>query len=213
MASMGRSPGYCLRIDLQATLAFSSSQPDCGTSLLPSSPVTPPTSHRRPIQVGLATRNNGLWLGTVGRRTSPSYLRIYDKGVESKLAPKGMIWRVELEAKSTHARQICQDHWTSLNSPKFCVNYVASSLMRSGSLWPWPELAESPVDVKLGRKEQTTAGTLAIWMTHTVRPVIPRLLTVFSVAEVLEMLNLSGVAVPTGRADVLASNASNARAR
>ncbi len=204
MASMGKSPGYALRIDLQLTLAFSSPQPHFGTSLIGSSQGTLHTQRRSRKLVGLSTRTDGLWLGTVGRRTSPSYLRIYDKGVESSLAPQGRLWRIEVEAKGTHADQLCKDHQDSLTDPKFCANYTTSSLIRSGCSWPFAALAESPVDIRLGRKEETTAGRLAIWLTHSVRPVLPRLLTVFTVAEVLEMLNLSVVAAPTGKVDVIA---------
>lgn len=204
MGFMAPSGGSALRIDLQVTFKFSTSQPHLGTSLMPSSQATTPTRRHRPIRVGLSTATDGLWLGTVGRRTSPSYIRVYDKGVESKLAAPGLIWRVEVEAKNTHSRELCQTHLSSLANPKFCASYVASSLTRLGSHWPWPELAKLPVDVKLGRKEETTAGKLACWVKHTVGPTIPRLLTVFTVAEVLEMLNLSAVAVPTGRGNVRA---------
>jgi hypothetical protein len=146
----------------------------------------------------------------VGRRTSPSYLRIYDKGVESKLAPQGVLWRVEVEAKQSHARQLCLDHWSSLHDPRFCANYVASSVTRLGFRWPFSELASSPVDINLGKKQQTTAGQLAIWLTHTVAPTIPRLLSVFTVAEVLEMLKLSDVAVPIGKGNVQRKRAEDA---
>lgn len=212
LAFMGKSDGYALRCDLQITVGLSSSVPRFGTSLLPSSRATIRTPRRSRSLVTVTTRTDGLWLGTVGRRTSRNYLRVYDKGVESKLAPAGHVWRVELEAKYSHARQICQDHWSSLNDPKFCASYVVSSLMRSGSRWPFMDLANSPVDIRLGRKEETTAGRLAVWLTHSVRPTIPRLLTVFSVAEVLRMLDLSDVAVPTGRDNVRSKYAQHARA-
>jgi len=213
MAFMGRCGGYSLRLDLQTTLKYSSSLPDFGTSLMQYSPGTTPTPRRSQTLLGVSTRTDGLWLGTVGRRTSRNYLRIYDKGVESRCAPPATLWRVELEAKYSHAQRLCQDHWNSLPDPKFCANYVASSLTRLGLHWPFSELGSSPVDVKLGKKEQTTAGTLAIWLTHTVRPTIPRLLTVFTVAEVLEMLSLSDVAVPIGKGNALAKRPKNARDR
>jgi hypothetical protein len=213
MAFMGRCAGYSLRCDLQTTLKFSSAQPSLGTYLMRSSRETIPTHRRSQTRHGVSTATDGLWLGTVGRRTSPSFLRIYDKGIESKSAPQGMMWRVEVEAKNTHSRILCQDHWNSLLDPKFCASYVASSLTRLGLHWPFSELGSSPVDVKLGKKEQTTAGTLAIWLTHTVRPTIPRLLSVFTVAEVLEMLNLSDVAAPTGKGHVLAQPTKDARDR
>lgn len=213
MASMAPSGGYCLRCDLQTTVRFSSSVPHFGTSLIGYSQETTPIPLRSQIQRGVSTQTTGLWLGTVGRRTSPSYLRVYDKGVESKTAPPGVVWRVEVEAKNTHSRKLCQDHLSSLRDPRFCASYVASSVTRLGLRWPFSALASLPVDVKLGKKEQSTAGQLAIWLTHTVRPTIPRMLSVFTVAEILEMLNLSDVAAPIGKANALASKPKNARPR
>jgi hypothetical protein len=127
---------------------------------------------------------------------------VYDKGVESKLAPRGKLWRVELEAKGQHARKLWEDYGSSLNNPNFCARYVASSVKRSGSRWPFEELATSDVDIRLGKKEETTAGRLAVWLAQTVAPALPRLLTVFTVAELLEILKLSDVAAPIGKANV-----------
>lgn len=213
MAFMEPSSGYCLRCDLQTTVKFSSSLPLFGTSLIGYSQGTTPIPLRSQIQRGVSTQTTGLWLGTVGRRTSSTFLRVYDKGIESKTAPQGMVWRVEVEAKNTHSRKLCQDHLSSLRDPRFCASYVASSVTRLGLRWPFSELASLPVDVRLGRKERSTAGQLAIWLTHTVRPTIPRMLSVFTVAEILEMLNLSDVAAPIGKGNVLASRSPNARAR
>lgn len=198
-ALMVKSGGYALRIDLQITLLLSTSLPSFGMYLLPSSPETTRTPLRRRTQVGLATANSGLWLGTVGRRTSPSYIRIYDKGVESKTRPLGELWRVELEAKKRHARTLWNTHSESLATPEFCARYTISSLTRSGSTWPFAGLGDTPIDAALGRKEETPAWRLALWLQHSVRPAIPRLLNVFSVAEVLEMLGMKDVAAPTGR--------------
>jgi hypothetical protein len=123
----------------------------------------------------------------------------------------GKLWRVELEAKYNHAEQLWKDYGSSLNDPSFCARYVASSVRRSGSRWPFEELATSDVDIRLGKKEETTAGRLAVWLAQSVAPVLPRLLTVFSVAEVLEILKLSDVAEPIGKANALASRTANAR--
>lgn len=196
---MGLSGGLALRIDLQVTLRLSTSLPTFGTYLLPFSARTQTTSLRSRTPVGLSLGTSGLWLGTVGRRTSRSYFRLYDKGVESKLAPRGVLWRLELEAKHEHAAELCRVHYDSLKIPQFSANYTISSWTSSGCFWPYKELVTYPVDSALGVKQETTAGKLAIWITHTVRPVIPRLLSVFTVAEVLTMLGLSDVAAPIGR--------------
>ena len=203
LAFMEPSVGYCLRTDLHLTLSLEHGQPDFGMSLISSwTPKRRTSPSNGPLR-GVSTRSCGLWLGTVGRRTSRNYLRIYDKGVEAKCAPKGKIWRVELEAKYSHARELACKNLSSLTNPKFCESYVVSSLTRSGLHWPFGALGNLPVDIRLGVNSETTPGRLASWLTHTVRPTIPRLLTVFTVAEVLEMLNLSDVAVPTGKDSAL----------
>jgi len=204
---MAPASGYASRCDLQITLKFSTSQPSFGTCLSPSWRETRRIHQPRQNPVGLTSATNGLWLGTVGRRTSPRYLRVYDKGVESKLAPMGVLWRIELEAKKTHSRTLCQTHLNSLRDPKFCASYVVSSLTRCGLRWPFSDIGDLPVNERLGKKEETTPGRLAMWLMQSVAPTIPRLLTVFTVAEVLEMLKLSDVAAPIGKDNVRRSSA------
>lgn len=191
--------GCALRIDLQITLSLSTPQPTFGSSLLTSITRTSRPSNRTPTLLGLHTATSGLWLGTVGRRTHRSYLRIYDKGVESRLAPKGKMWRVELEAKHSHAAELWLKNQHQLKDPAFCARYCVSCLKSSGCSWPFGDIGGDGEDLTLGRDTRTTPSRLASWLISSVAPTIPRLLTVFSVAEVLEMLNLSGVAAPTGK--------------
>ena len=191
--------GYASRIDLQVTLQLSEPQRSFGTSLLRSITQTSSSRHRTPTLLGCHTANSGLWLGTVGRRTSPSYLRIYDKGVEARLAPPGHVWRVELEAKGPHSRQLCSDHYSHLTDPKFCAAYCVSSLTRSGCSWPLAPFTDTRPNVVLGKSERATPLKLAAWLRNSVAPTIPRLLTVYTVAEVLEMLNLSAAVASTGK--------------
>jgi hypothetical protein len=191
--------GQASRIDLQATVCLSTPQPGFGTSLLESITRTSNLSRRTPIRLGQHTETSGLWLGTVGTRTHHSYLRVYDKGVESKLAPSGKMWRVELEAKHQHAAQLCLKHQQDLKDPSFCANYSVRYLQSLGSSWPFGKLGDTAPDVDVGRSPHSTPGKLASWLILSVRPAVHRLLNVFTVAEVLEMLDLSAVATPTGK--------------
>lgn len=213
LGHMEPSVGYAKRIDLQLTFSLSHALPHYGTSLMQRWTRMIRTSRTPQRLLGVSTRTDGLWLGTVGRRTSKGYLRLYDKGIEQKVAPSGKIWRLELEAKYSHARTLWQDHSTNLQNPRYCASYVQSYLQRSDLCSPCAELDLSPVDMRLGKDESTTVGKLALWIHHTVRPTIPRLLTVFTVAEVLEMLNLSDVAAPTGRDNAHARQLESDRAR
>lgn len=193
--------GYASRIDLQITLSLCSPLLTFGTSLLKS---IIPNSNSQPqtrIPAGLHLGTSGLWLGTVGKRTHHSYLRVYDKGVESRSAPPGKMWRVELETKYSHSRTLWQLNRRAMERPEWCAQYVVQSSTSRGFSWPFALHTDESLDVNVGRKTQTTPSRLAAWLCRSVSPVIPRLLTVFTVGEVLQMLGLSDVAVPTGKDD------------
>lgn len=202
MARMGSSGGYASRIDLQTTLRLSHSRVGFGTSVLGCSPETIRHHRYRRTQYGLSQSSTGLWLGTVGRRTSRSYLRIYDKGVEAKCAPPGFLWRIELECKHEHSRTLSCKHLDSLTDPAWCAAYLEQQSKSLGCLWPLEPFAGTAPDVHIVPPEPTNAWKLAKWLRATVAPTMPRVLTVFTVAEVLEMLELSAVACPSRRADV-----------
>lgn len=198
---MKPSHGYALRLDLQLTLSFSSPQRGFGASCLKSS--TPTQTHLRSSSklVGQSSRTDGLCLLTVGRRSDRSYWRLYDKGVESKTAAAGRKWRLELETKSTLAAELCDNHSTVLTDPRSCATYCVSSWKSQGLSWPTDVFGEGCELASAPKRMPAGAGQLAIWLTHTVKPTIPRLLTVFTVAEVLEMLGLDEKARPIRRND------------
>lgn len=209
MARMGSFTGYSSRIDLQTTWKLSTGQPQFGTSLLGCSQET---IRRRPYsqtQIGLSVSSTGLWLGTVGRRTSPSYWRLYDKGVESKQAPPGVLWRLELECKGRLARTLGCKFQKELQQPTLCGRFLVQRWKSSGFSWPFEQYTDAPLDTALLAAPPMTALRLARWLRSSVAPTIPRLLTVYTVAELLEMLKLSDVAAPTGRAYAQRSTARN----
>jgi hypothetical protein len=190
--------GYTSRIDTHCTLTLSTPLPSFGTCLLGS---TSPTSRSRSslsTLVGHRGSTIGLWLGTVGRRTAPSYIRVYDKGVESRCAAPGVLWRIELEAKHQHARKLWELNRGKLKSPAFCASYSVQSLTSQGFSWPFGPLDDESHDVTAGPRPKSTVQSLAAWLVLSVRPVISRMLTVFTVGELLQMLGLSDVAAPTG---------------
>jgi len=191
--------GYPSRIDLHLTAVLSQSQPSFGTSLLGSTSRTCRSRYNRSIRVGVSTATNGLWLGTVGTRTSPSYIRVYDKGVEAKCAPLGVLWRIELEAKYQHARKLWSKNAQDLTNPSWCANYSVQSLTQRGFPWPAGPLSDERLDVSAGPRPQSTPTKMAAWLVLSVRPAIQRMRSVFSVGELIEMLGLSDVAAPTGK--------------
>lgn len=187
--------GSALRIDLQLTLAFTSRQEKFGARCLRRTSRTsnPQTSTGRLL--GVQKRTDGSYCGTVGRRTHPRYWRVYDKGVESKSAPAGHKWRLELEAKGTLAEDLCKLGVDKLLDQQFCAKYCVSSWRQEGFSWPIREFAKSIEVVTPRKKPPGDAIALHHWIASSVKPAIARLRTVYTVAEVLDVLGLSDVAI------------------
>lgn len=61
----------------------------------------------RPIVTEIHDTKNGHTT-TVGSRISDQYGRNYDKGIESKIAPAGTLWRYEVEYKRAMAKKIAE---------------------------------------------------------------------------------------------------------
>lgn len=190
------SRGSAKRIDLQLTLNFSSEQRDFGDLSLrwPSRSKSPLPSTG--VLLGRSTQTKGLYVGTVGKRTSPSYWRLYDKGVESKKSKPGYMWRLELETKSTHAEDLWTTHQLGIADPQFCAKYCVSSWKAQGRSWPVGGFDDIISIVPPRKPEPASKAKLMSWVWTTVNPVMRRLLTVYTAEELLLACGLSDVATP-----------------
>lgn len=103
----------------------------------------------------------------------------------------GHKWRLELETKGSVAEELWAKHHSRLREPGFCARYCVAQWKSSGFSWPLDGFTEDIELVSERNRKPTPPFGLALWLQSTVRPTIPRLLTVFSVAEVIEMLGLT----------------------
>lgn len=207
------SSGSAKRIDLQVTLDFSSELLSFGDSCLRSSTQTTRRQRQSGTLIGRSTRTDGLFCGSVGKRTGPRYFRVYDKGVESKSAAQGRKWRLELETKYNLAEDLCNEHLCHLKEPRFCASYCIASWKSLGLSWPVTAFADDLKPVAIRNNEPSPAAKLLLWYGTTVKPTMPRVLSVFSVAEVLQMLGLEDVAIPTPKHHAHSEPKTNDRAR
>lgn len=186
--------GSGLRIDLQLTLDFTSPQPRYGRSCLRQRTQTTTRQNSVGPLVGESRRTDGYYCGTVGRRTHPRYFRLYDKGVESNSAPIGQKWRLELETKGTLAEDLCKLGTTVLTDSSFCARYCSSAWRQAGFSLPGGARIGDVALLAPRKPPPTTAPRVMSWLWTTVNPAIGRLLTVYTVDEVLTALGLSDVA-------------------
>lgn len=188
--------GRTTRLDLQTTVRLSASLPEFGRRLLKASTTS---TRRRPQyrpRIAYSSDTSGLAIGTVGRRTNAAYARVYDKGIEQKSAPLGTLWRVELEAKQHLAGSLWQMIQTAEDVPAWCYGICESQWKSWGLRWRLPASSDLPAIPRAPGKRVAPAHTLAAWLRSSVSPTLPRVLTMYTVAELLEMLGIDHLARP-----------------
>lgn len=185
--------GRVTRLDVQTTTLLSRSQPAFGMRFLRRAATTRHHPQRLPPKIGKQRDNRGLFLGTVGKRTAPRYLRVYDKGIESNTDPAGLRWRVEVEAKATLAEELWKDLQKAKDVRQWCLDTCAEQWRLSGCCWPLGSSSRTGEPIRGPRPPASDAETLALWMRASVAPVVKRLLRVYSPAEVGRMIGLIAV--------------------
>lgn len=137
-----------------------------------------------------------MWLGTVGRRTSGEYFRLYDKGVETRDHVAGIRWRLELEAKYKHAEALWAEQAEALKDPRWCAQYVTSRWRSLGCSFPYPPNAESLDAVRPEPRPSPSFVDTLKWLETTVQPAVRRCLMACTTREVLRALGLDAIARP-----------------
>lgn len=191
LTRMPLSGGRCTRLDLQSTWLLSKPVPEFGTRFLPHEGTTPCLRLPNGKPIGISRLPDGGWLGTVGRRTSPEYFRLYDKGVETRERRPGWSWRMELEVKYDHAKALEDECRQGLTNPTWCAQYVISRWRQSGLLLPLNVGDGSYDAVRPEPRPEPSCEKMLGWLDHSVRPVVERLLAAGKRAEVLFALGLS----------------------
>jgi hypothetical protein len=195
------SSGRTTRLDVQATIGLSSSHLRFAKRSISLCSDTPNRKSASLIRRGFSEDSTGLAIGTVGRRTNPRYLRVYDKGVEKGTATPGTLWRLELEAKYGLAEVLWQQYRTTEETAPWCYGSLEAQWKSSASRWLLPKSSDPLSAARSPKREPAPAVALAGWLRTTVAPTIPRLLTVYSVEEVLGLLGMSDMAMSREKTD------------
>jgi DNA relaxase NicK len=128
----------------------------------------------------------------MNRRVSDRFIRVYDKGAESKLEELRGCWRGEIQYNNelawSMARQGC--------SVAFDDNYVASQvyaeLEKKGVRWLSPMYTPIPKVADVPGTRQTTSSRQLKWLRSQVSPTIRRLIANGFEREILDALGLRG---------------------
>jgi hypothetical protein len=193
LASFG---GLCTRLDLQLTLRFKKPHEAFGLRSIGLDETVPLHRQQTRRPVGLRKDSRALWCGTVGRRTSDSFWRLYDKGVEKKRHAPGVEWRLELEAKGRLAQGLMRDLCAEPREPEWLYRRVSSSWEQAGFSLPLPGRRSVLPPVARPAAPPETSDTLRKHLSTSVRPIIQRALRTMSVEELLLLVGMHDVAGP-----------------
>lgn len=182
----------CSRIDFQTTVRLK-----CRTYKLAerTERVARRFQQRRGRRSGVRLVRDSLSGNTtyIGRRVSERFIRVYDKGAESRLPELEGCWRAEVQFNKdlawTRAKQLrskqCSVEWVSA--------IVELEMARQGIAWP----ALFPTEQQLAQlvsepKSRTTADRKMKWLREQVGPTCRDLLKWVSREEIVDALGLSG---------------------
>lgn len=187
---LAHASGQPTRLDVQVSLALPVSQPRFYKRCLRRSMKTTSRSPSSLPSRCSRSDDRGLAFGTVGDRTKARYLRVYDKGVESKTAPPGVYWRIELEAKKALARKLWAQLLIQTDVQHWCYESVSAQWKASGCCWPLTDSTRGVNAVSGYEPRVDDAQRLALWARTSVAPAMERLVRKYGRSAVVAMLNL-----------------------
>lgn len=129
----------------------------------------------------------------IGSRSSDRFARIYDKGVQSGIAKKGLVWRYELELKGAMAyivakRILEHDYLDQINHLAY---QVSEFVVQAGLVPPFP--TSETEYITRPRKRKLAGDEKLQWLRQQVRPSVLGLISIGRGQEVLDALGLEHI--------------------
>ena len=181
--------GRATRLDLQTTLRLQSSIPSFGSCVLPYTSTTP--RRRGPPQKRSVTRDSaGSFMASVGSRSSPRYLRVYDKGVESGAEQPGILWRAELELKGDLCRTVYEQASRLEQEQSYYSSLLLSSLRQAGGQWPIESETISELPTQRSAPPSSDADRALAYLRKYCRKMAIRANEQYSSATIMEALGI-----------------------
>jgi DNA relaxase NicK len=150
-----------------------------------------PVSGRKPKRHLIVSGDGGSTV-YIGARASESFGRVYDKGVEQKVAPAGTWWRWELELKGKAA----YDHaelLAAVDDHRVLLMAKVAHWFRARTTHAYTS-SVTELCIQKSRDISTVDRRLR-WLAHDVRPTVQALVERVGLARVLFALGLSAQSV------------------
>lgn len=124
----------------------------------------------------------------VGKRTSPVCVRVYDASHKYPGSLMGSHWRLEVEYKQGHAREVYRKLRLAGDPQIFAIGQVCAEVQRKQI--PLPRISGSVVSAIGSKIETTTPERKIEWLRKTVAPCVARLCALGYENTVREALGL-----------------------
>lgn len=140
---------------------------------------------------GLFLNNHGGSTFYVGSRHSQQYGRLYDKGIQSKRADKGLLWRYEVEYKKPLADLVLKSYADMGPQERSVaiVDTVSDWFRERGALVPY-DTGNQHIMMVSAEKKITTFDRKMNWLRTQVRPTVKQLVEAGLGKEVVDCLLL-----------------------
>lgn len=126
----------------------------------------------------------------VGSRTSAQFMRLYDKGAESKIGHLTGLWRYEVETKDERAGAVARALFSQRQSDKASAGFVYHAFDRQGVKPAFAPPVDAP-HVEHTRDETDDERRIK-WLREHVSKTVSRLIASGLEAEVRAALGLNG---------------------
>lgn len=174
------------RLDVEITFELEDARPDIFTSnhALALSHKLGRGRRRNVTLIQSTVDGDSIYLG---KRSSETYGRMYDKGREQKSAPAGKLIRQELEFKGDTAKRITSELTQSQLAELECHRIVSDYMRASGLQTTWYDGKRA-----MAARESRAAKPRSFrWLETSCRPSVVRLCDAGRLDEVLDALGLT----------------------
>ena len=178
------------RLDIQSTVQFGQNERSLA-SKLEKRALKYCREHDSRLRVELRRNNKTGQTLYCGSRFSDRFVRIYDKGMESKLPELRDHWRGEIELHRSRAKLTAHQMLQSKAPNVWASQAVSQHLKKLGIAWPSAlHVSQTVAQLPKPERNQSRDGRRLQWLRYQVRPTVARLSHSYSRVELLDVLGL-----------------------
>lgn len=189
-----RAAENCSRLDLAVDCYFDPPMLELSRQIYRDASHVKPVNGRSPTRSLIVSGDGGSTV-YIGARASEQYGRVYDKGIEAKMAPAGVWWRWEVEYKGGHSYAL-GDVLSRTDDHRVAIVSNVAHWFRTRTTHSYTS-TDGFSSILLSR-DPTSVDRALSWLSRGVRPTVQRLIDVVGRDRVLSALGLHPQSVGAG---------------